>query len=66
VVERRIEMVDNAGTAHFLTIDAATEGRRRGRYAALCGEDLLPAALVARMAHWCPLCVPIPVQRTER
>jgi hypothetical protein len=66
VVERRIEMVDHTGTAHFLTVDAAADGLPHGRYTALCAEVILPGALVARMARWCPLCVPIPTQRGSR
>ncbi|MGH3572757.1 MAG: hypothetical protein ACRDS0_28240 [Pseudonocardiaceae bacterium] len=60
---RTIEMVDIAGTAHRLTPDAAADGLPRGRYSALCGEDVLPAAMVAREARYCRLCTPIPVQR---
>jgi hypothetical protein len=66
VVQHTIEMVDTAGTAHFLTIDAAADGRPRGRYTAICGEEILPGALVARGARWCPLCIPIPTQRSSR
>jgi hypothetical protein len=62
-VQRTIEMVDTAGTAHLRTIDAAASGLPRGRYTALCGEDVLPAALVAREARYCRLCAPIPAQR---
>jgi hypothetical protein len=64
-LHRTIEMVDTAGTAHFLTIDAAADGRLRGRYTALCGEDVLPAALVAREARYCRLCAPIPTQKSR-
>ncbi|HET9118407.1 MAG TPA: hypothetical protein VFN75_10125 [Pseudonocardiaceae bacterium] len=60
VVERTIEMVDTAGTAHFLTLDAAADGRPQGRYAAMCREEIVSGALVARRARWCPLCIPIP------
>jgi hypothetical protein len=66
VVQRTIEMVDTAGTAHFLTIDAAADGRPRGRYVAMCGEDVLPAALVARESRYCKLCAPIPTQERSR
>ncbi len=59
-------MVDaRTGTEHRLTVDAAAEGLLRGRYAALCGEEVLPAALVARAARYCRLCPPIPIQRTR-
>jgi hypothetical protein len=62
---RTIEMVDHTGTAHFLTVDAAEHGMPAGRYTALCGEDVLPAALVTRAARFCRLCVPIPTQRSR-
>jgi hypothetical protein len=62
--QRTIEMVDHTGTAHFLTVDAAEHGMPAGRYTALCGEDVLPAALVAREARYCRLCTPIPAQRS--
>lgn len=57
-----VEMVDTTGTAHLLTTDAAADGYRHGRYLAVCGEDVVPAALVAKMARYCPLC-PVPAQR---
>lgn len=66
VVERTIEMVDHTGTAHFLTVQAATEGMPGGRYTAMCSERILPGALVAKVARWCPLCVPVPTQRVAR
>ena len=66
VHQRTIEMVDHTGTAHFLTVDAAADGRSRGRYTAVCSERILPGALVAKVARWCPLCVPIPTQRGAR
>jgi len=51
---RAVEMADaRTGTAHFLTIDAAAEGLPRGQYVAICGEEVLPAALVARKARYC-------------
>ncbi|MGH3673284.1 MAG: hypothetical protein ACRDSH_22105, partial [Pseudonocardiaceae bacterium] len=56
-----VEMVDaRTGTAHRLTTDAAADGLPRGRYSALCGQEVLPAALVAREARYCRLCAPIP------
>jgi hypothetical protein len=60
---RTIEMVDHTGTAHFLTVDAAEHGMPAGRYTTLCAEEILPAALVARVARYCRLCVPIPAPR---
>lgn len=45
-----IEMVGRDGTAHVLTV--------------IAGDDAPPAALIARQARYCPLCVPvIPAQR---
>jgi hypothetical protein len=58
-----VELVDVTGTAHRVTVDAAADGLPRGRYATLCGGDVLPAALVARAARFCRLCAPIPSQR---
>lgn len=55
---RTVEMVDISGAAHRLTTDAAAAGLARGRYSALCGEDVLPAALLAREARFCRLCAP--------
>ncbi|MDT7711741.1 MAG: hypothetical protein QOG46_430 [Pseudonocardiales bacterium] len=60
-----IEVVDHKGTAHFLTLDAAAEGLPRGRYTTVCSEVILPGALVAQMARWCPLCAPVPTQRSR-
>lgn len=39
-----IEMVGRDGTAHVLTV--------------IAGDDAPPAALIARQARYCPLCVP--------
>lgn len=55
---RTVEMVDITGTAHLLSVAAAEKGLPRGRYLTLCGEDVLPAALVARAARYCRLCLP--------
>jgi hypothetical protein len=63
VVERRIEMVDHTGTAHFLTLAAAENGLPQGWYVAICGEDVVPAALIAREARYCRLCAPISTQK---
>jgi hypothetical protein len=59
-----LELVDVTGTAHRVSIDAAADGLRRGRYATICGGDVLPAALVAKQARYCRLCAPIPAQRS--
>jgi hypothetical protein len=60
-----VELVDTTGTAHRVTVDAAADGLPRGRYATLCGADVVAAALVARAARFCRLCAPIPTQRTR-
>jgi hypothetical protein len=60
---RTIELVDHRGIGHRVTIDAAADGLPRGRYTTECSEVILPGALVAQMARWCPLCAPIPAQR---
>jgi hypothetical protein len=59
-----VELVNVTGTAHRVTIDAAADGLPRGRYATVCGGDVLPAALVARAARLCRLCAPFPAQRS--
>lgn len=42
---------------HLLTSDALAEGRRpQGRYLALCGEEVLPAALVDSGQDRCSPC----------
>jgi hypothetical protein len=41
VQQRTIEMVDHTGAAHFLTVDAAADGLPRGRYTAVCSEEIL-------------------------
>ncbi len=58
-----VQVVDTTGTAHLVTLEAATDGLSRGRYTTICGGDVLPAALVAREARHCRLCAPIPAQR---
>lgn len=64
---RAVEVVDaRTRTAHFLTRDALAAGRDpKGRYIALCGQDVLPASLVEPGSHRCPSCVSIPSQRSR-
>ncbi|MGH4003467.1 MAG: hypothetical protein ACRDSO_05085 [Pseudonocardiaceae bacterium] len=62
------EVVDISGQAHLLTDTAMTAGRRGGgRYVALCGTEVLPAALVAAPESHCRTChaatVPTPRRR---
>jgi hypothetical protein len=65
---KTVEMVDHAGTAHFLTIDAAERGLPLGKYMTLCASEIQPAALVAEMTRYCRLCLglPVPTQRGAR
>jgi hypothetical protein len=65
---RTVEMVDVAGTLHRLAVDAAVDGLAPGRYNALCGENVLSAALIMRQARYSRLCVPttVPRQRPGR
>ncbi len=54
-----VEMVDaKTLIAHVLTPDAAERGLTRGTYIATCAEVFKPAAMVAREAGYCPLCIP--------
>lgn len=59
------DMVDlGTGTIHRLTRDATAD--RWGRYAALCGKGVLPAAMVDPGRRYCQECrAPIPTQRTS-
>ncbi len=66
---RTVELVD-AGTllTHLLTLDAHVTGLRpQGRYVALCGRDVLPAAMVepgnGRYCHACLASLVLPTQR---
>lgn len=51
---RAIEVVDaRTLTTHFLTRNVLSAGRLpQGRYIARCGQDILPASLVASIAEW--------------
>lgn len=60
------EVVDASLTAHTVPEEACVVGRSEGRYVAICGEKILPAALVAKQARYCSLCIPIPAQRFAR
>jgi hypothetical protein len=63
--QRAVELVDACTlTAHFLTMDALAAGRLpKGRYIALCGQDVLPASLAEPGRGRCLLCISIPTQR---
>ena len=58
-----VQLVDTGGTAHLVTVAAAEHGLPLGRYTAVCGTNVVPAALIAREARYCRLCAPIPAQR---
>jgi hypothetical protein len=60
-----VELVDISGTAHRVTVDAAAEGLPAGRYATVCGTDVVAAALVARAARFCRLRAPLVTQRSR-
>ncbi|MGH3889344.1 MAG: hypothetical protein ACRDSZ_22760 [Pseudonocardiaceae bacterium] len=64
---RAVEVVDvRTLTAHFLTMDALAAGRLpKGRYVALCGQDVLPASLTEPGSRRCSSCVSIPTQRSK-
>ncbi|MGH3615717.1 MAG: hypothetical protein ACRDRK_24605 [Pseudonocardia sp.] len=69
ITERRIvEMVDvTTLQAHLLPDDAVTAGRRGGHYIALCGTDVIPAAMVEPGRGSCRSCsssATIPTQET--
>ena len=67
---RLVEMVDiRTGDNHLLTLDAAAAGRQAaGRYRALCGADILPAALVDPGTGYCRPCrsTTIPAPHTDK
>lgn len=55
---RMVEMVDiRTGHTHLLTPDAAATGRQAPhRYLALCGADIILAALIDPGTGWCWPC----------
>jgi hypothetical protein len=64
---RTVEVVDaRTLTTHFLTLDVLTAGRLpKGRYIALCGQDVLPVSIVESGRNRCSFCVSIPRQRSR-
>ena len=64
---RAVELVDaRTLTAHLLTDTAIAAGRlAKGRYIALCGQDVLPASLVEPGRRHFLSCVSIPTQRAR-
>jgi hypothetical protein len=65
---RTVEMVDvRTGQAHYLSADAVTAGRRGGgHYIALCGTEVIPAAMVEPGRGYFRSCsTAIPIQRTR-
>jgi len=70
ITERRtVEMVDvTTMQTHLLSDDAVTAGCRGGHYTALCGTDVIPAAMVEPGRGYCRSCsssTPIPTQETR-
>lgn len=65
---RTVEVVDvHTFTIHFLTMDALAAGRHpKGRYIALCGQDVLPAGMTEPGHTRCPSCVSIPPRERGR
>ncbi|MGH3769094.1 MAG: hypothetical protein ACRDTX_28745 [Pseudonocardiaceae bacterium] len=59
-----MQMVDaRTGVEHQLTPDALAVGRKpTGRYIALCGDDVIPAALIASPDRLCPACIRLPAR----
>lgn len=71
---RATELVDaQTGQAHALTGSAVAAGRLpRGRYVALCGQEVLPVSLTEPVCSYCPSCfarsqtaLSIPTQRSR-
>jgi hypothetical protein len=64
---RTIKVIDaHTLTTHVLINDAFAAGRLlKGRYIALCGQDVLPASLVEPGRGRCSSCVSIPAQRSR-
>ncbi|MGH3822741.1 MAG: hypothetical protein ACRDRA_07880 [Pseudonocardiaceae bacterium] len=62
-----MQMVDaRTGIEHRLTPDAVTAGRKpTGQYIARCGDDVLPAALIAQPDRLRRTCIRLPAQRAE-
>jgi len=64
---RAVELVDaRTLTAHLLTDAAIAAGQlAKGRYIALCGQDVLPASLAEPGRSRFPSCIWIPSQRSR-
>lgn len=71
---RAVELVDaQTGQAHFMTDSAVAAGQRaKGRYVAICGEEVLPVSLTEPTCGYCPSCfarsqtaLSIPAQRSR-
>lgn len=69
-LSKMVEMVDiRTGRNRLLTPDAAAAGRQAtGHYRALCGADILPAALVDPGTGYCWPCrsTTVPTQRAGK
>jgi hypothetical protein len=64
---RTVEVIDaHTLTTHVLINDAFAAGRLpKGRYIALCGQDVLPAGLVEPGRGRCSSCISIPTQKAR-
>lgn len=64
---RTVEVVDARTLgSHLLAPDALAAGRLpKGRYIALCGQDVLPTSFVEPGRGRCSSCVSVPAQRSR-
>jgi hypothetical protein len=64
-VPRLVALTDvHTGAAHLVTDEAMAAGRRAGgRYAAVCGVDVLPASLTAPERRICHDCAALAVAK---
>lgn len=51
-----ITMTGNDGLQHYVTDDAAVQGRRAGRYVTVCGREIVAASLCAPDGVTCSSC----------
>jgi hypothetical protein len=52
----RLTVTDVAGVEHLVTDAAMAAGRRAGRYAAVCGAEVIAASLTAPESSRCRRC----------
>lgn len=63
---RATELVDaHTLTAHLLTDAAVAAGQLpKGRYVAICGQEVLPVRLTEPACGYCLFCISVPAQRS--